>query len=104
MTRPAETTAPAAAVSDAAIIARSMDDPELFAPIFRRHAPRLQRYVARRLGPGVAEDVCAEVFLTAFRQRGRYAADRLDAGPWLFGIATNLVGRHRRSEVRALRA
>ncbi|MGI5181366.1 RNA polymerase sigma factor [Dactylosporangium sp. CA-152071] len=104
MTRPTETAVATEPVGDAVIIARSKDEPELFAQIFRRHAPVIQRYVTRRLGPSVAEDVCADVFLAAFRQRHRYAADRLDARPWLFGIATNLVGRHRRAEIRALKA
>ncbi|GAA1561009.1 RNA polymerase sigma factor [Dactylosporangium maewongense] len=104
MTRPTETAVATEPVGDAVIIARSKDEPELFAQIFRRHASVIQRYVTRRLGPSVAEDVCADVFLAAFRQRHRYAADRLDARPWLFGIATNLVGRHRRAEIRALKA
>lgn len=104
MTRPTETAVATEPVGDAVIISRSLDEPELFALIFRRHAPVIHRYVTRRLGPSVAEDVCAEVFLAAFRQRHRYAPDRLDARPWLFGIATNLVGRQRRAEVRALRA
>ncbi|MEV0565542.1 RNA polymerase sigma factor [Dactylosporangium sp. NPDC050588] len=108
MTRPTETAVATEPVGDAVIIARSKDEPELFAQIFRRHAPVIQRYVTRRLGPSVAEDVCADVFLAAFRQRHRFAPDRLnarlDARPWLFGIATNLVGRHRRAEIRALKA
>jgi len=106
MHRPTETaedvTSPAQP-SDAAIIMRSRDEPERFALLFRRHAAVLQRYIARRIGPTVAEDVLADVFLAAFRQRHRYDPDRADARPWLYGIATNLVGRHRRAEVRALR-
>jgi len=89
---------------DAHVIARSRDEPELFAVIFRRHAPHLQRYITRRLGPDQAQDVLNEVFLAAFRSRDRYDRTRLDARPWLYGIATNLIGRHRRTEVRALRA
>ncbi|HEV2373016.1 MAG TPA: RNA polymerase sigma factor [Streptosporangiaceae bacterium] len=89
---------------DAAVIARSVYDPEQFAEVFRRHAPEIQRYVVRRLGPGAAEDVVADTFLTAFRLRSRYQQDRPDARPWLYGIATNLVGRHRRAEVRQYRA
>jgi RNA polymerase sigma-70 factor (ECF subfamily) len=46
----------------------------------------------------------AEVFLTAFRQRHRYLPSQPDARPWLYGIATNLIGRHRRAEVRMYRA
>jgi RNA polymerase sigma-70 factor (ECF subfamily) len=93
-----------AAEDDAHVIGRSRNEPEYFALIFRRHAPHLQRYIARRLGPQAAEDVLNEVFLVAFRQRRSYDLNRPDARPWLFGIATNLVGRQRRSEVRALKA
>jgi RNA polymerase sigma-70 factor, ECF subfamily len=89
---------------DATVIARSLDDPEQFAVVFRRHAPDVHRYVVRRLGPGAADDVVAETFLTAFRLRARYSGDRPDARPWLYGIATNLIGRHRRAEVRQYRA
>ena len=68
--------------------------------MFRRHAPDINRYVVRRLGPDAAEDVVAETFLTAFRLRSRYQRDRPDARPWLYGIATNLVGQHRRDQAR----
>ncbi|WP_329093838.1 RNA polymerase sigma factor [Streptosporangium sp. NBC_01469] len=40
----------------------------------------------------------------AFRQRGRFDAARGGVRPWLYGIATNLIGRHRRSELRRYRA
>jgi len=89
---------------DAAVIVRSRQDPGQFAVLFRRHAPELQRYVERRLGLAVAEDVVAETFLVAFRQRDGYQVSRGDARPWLYGIATNLIGRHRRSEIRQYRA
>jgi RNA polymerase sigma factor (sigma-70 family) len=88
---------------DAAIIVRSLADPEQFAVVFRRHAPVIQRYVTRRIGIDAADDVVAETFLVAFRQRASYQADRRDALPWLYGIATNLVGRHWRTELRQLR-
>ncbi|MFF5261140.1 RNA polymerase sigma factor [Actinomadura viridis] len=87
---------------DASVIERSRRDPEAFAEIFRRHAPDIKRYVVRRLGPDAAEDVVAETFLAAFRQRDRYDLRRAQARPWLYGIATNLVGRHVRDEVRQL--
>ena len=90
--------------NDAAVIERSWHEPEIFALIFRRHAAAITRYLARRVGPQVAEDVVAETFLTAFRQRTRYQTSRPDARPWLYGIATNLAGRHRRTEARQLRA
>ncbi|MEU1389266.1 MULTISPECIES: RNA polymerase sigma factor [unclassified Nonomuraea] len=88
--------------ADSAVLARSRQEPEAFAEIFRRHAPEIKRFVVRRLGPGVAEDVVAETFLAAFRQRGRYDLARHNALPWLYGIATNLIGRHKRTEARQL--
>jgi RNA polymerase sigma factor (sigma-70 family) len=89
--------------ADACLIERSRREPEAFAEVFRRHAPDIKRYVTRRLGTDAAEDVVAETFLAAFRQRGRYDVRRPDARPWLYGIATNLIGRHVRTEVRQLR-
>jgi DNA-directed RNA polymerase specialized sigma24 family protein len=87
---------------DAAVILDSMSDPERFAVLVRRHAPAIQRYVTRRIGREAAEDVVAETFLIAFRQRGYYTGDGRDCLPWLYGIATRLAHRHWRSETRQL--
>ena len=89
---------------DAAVIQLSRHEPEHFTVLFRRHAPYIQRYVVRRLGPDAADDIVAETFLLAFRQRDSYEQTRADARPWLYGIATNLIGRHRRAEIRLYRA
>jgi len=89
---------------DATVIRRSWHEPEVFTVLFRRHAPHIQRYVVRRLGADAADDIVAETFLLAFRQRERYDPARLDALPWLYGIATNLIARHRRAEIRLYRA
>ncbi|MEU4746482.1 RNA polymerase sigma factor [Actinosynnema sp. NPDC023658] len=90
--------------TDAEIIERSRHEPDAFAALFDRHAPHIQRYLARRLGAQVADDLVAETFLTAFDKRQRYDRGRPDARPWLYGIATNLVGRHRRQEARRYQA
>ncbi|MFF1924730.1 RNA polymerase sigma factor [Streptomyces sp. NPDC058221] len=90
--------------SDAHVIARSRDEPELFAALFDRYAAAVHRYAARRLGPEAAEDLMAETFTTAFQRRHTYDLTRADARPWLFGIATNLVSRHRRAEARRFKA
>ncbi|MEU9448214.1 sigma-70 family RNA polymerase sigma factor [Streptomyces sp. NPDC048277] len=90
--------------SDARVIARSREEPEQFAVLFDRYADAVHRYAARRLGPEAAEDLMAETFVTAFQRRHTYDLTRADARPWLFGIATNLVGRHRRAEARRFRA
>jgi RNA polymerase sigma factor (sigma-70 family) len=88
---------------DSALIAASLANPEVFAELFRRHAPVIQRYVTRRIGPHDADDVVAETFLIAFRRRASYRVQAPDALPWLYGIATNVVRRHRRTELRQLR-
>jgi RNA polymerase sigma factor (sigma-70 family) len=95
---------PDADADDATVIQLSRHEPEQFTALFRRHAPHIQRYVIRRLGPDAADDIVAETFLLAFRQRDRYDPARADARPWLYGIATNLIGHHRRAEVRLYRA
>ncbi len=68
------------------------------AGVFDRHARDLLRYCIRRVGEQVAE-----TFLVAHEQRERFDPARGDLLPWLYGIATNLLRRHRRTEVRALR-
>ncbi len=88
---------------DADLIERSWRDPEQFAALFDRHAPRIRRYLARRVGLDVSDDLLAETFLAAFAKRRRYNLAYRSATPWLYGIATNLVGQRRREEVRQFR-
>lgn len=88
---------------DTTVIRDSLSDPERFAVLVHRHAAAITRYVTRRLGADAAEDVAAETFLVAFRQRASYAGDGRDCRPWLYGIATRLCHRHWRSETRQLR-
>jgi RNA polymerase sigma factor (sigma-70 family) len=101
---PARAEAEASADTDAAVIQLSRHEPEQFTEVFRRHAPYIQRYVVRRLGEDAADDIVAETFMLAFRQRDSYDPARADARPWLYGIATNLIGRHRLAETRKYRA
>jgi RNA polymerase sigma factor (sigma-70 family) len=92
-----------AAADDAAIIELSRREPEQFAVLFDKHAPYIHRYLARRAGRQVADDLVAETFLAAFAKRDRYDLGYADARPWLYGIATNLVSQHRRDEARQYR-
>lgn len=102
--RQASARAPAeAADDDLTVIRRSQSDPERFAVLVRRHGPAVGRYVTRRIGPERAEDVVAETFLVAFGKRAGYQDQGRDCLPWLYGIATRLMHRERRNEVRQLR-
>jgi len=89
---------------EALVVARSLRDPDQFAAIYERHFSEVYRYLAGRLGPGVAEDLAAETFLIAFRKRDRFDPALGRVRPWLYGIATILVGKHRRQETRRYRA
>jgi RNA polymerase sigma factor (sigma-70 family) len=86
------------AETDAEVIEISLRDPERFAVLYDRHHRLIHRYLARRLGADLADDLMAETFLLAFRDRERYDLSRADARPWLYGIATNLVRRRHRTE------
>lgn len=96
--------APTDQQTDAELIARSLEDPRAFMPLVERHQGILFGYLARRVGRDTAEDVTSETFARAFALRHRFDLQRDDARPWLFGIATNLLRNHVRSEVRQLRA
>ncbi|MHB2023664.1 MAG: RNA polymerase sigma factor [Mycobacteriales bacterium] len=83
-------------------MAASICDPGRFTEIVERHFTRVYRYLARRVGRETADDLAAETFLIAFRDRKRYDLSRPNASPWLMGIATNLLKHHLRAEVRRL--
>jgi RNA polymerase sigma-70 factor, ECF subfamily len=90
--------------NDADVIAASMDDPVRFGEIFDRHATVLHRYLVRRLGPDDADGMVGEVFRIGFERRHTFDLDQPSARPWLYGIATNLLKKHHRTEARRLRA
>lgn len=90
-------------LSDAAVIAASVVVSR-FGEIFDRHFAEIDRYLARRVGAALADDLVAETFVVALGSRGRYDLGAADARPWLFGIAANLLRRHWRTARRRLRA
>jgi RNA polymerase sigma factor (sigma-70 family) len=95
---------PSNQVDDAALIEQSWDTAELFGQVFDRYATVIHRYLARRAGTDLADDLTGQTFLVAFDRRRTYDLTQAVALPWLYGIATNLLGRHRRTEARQYRA
>jgi RNA polymerase sigma factor (sigma-70 family) len=80
-------------------------DPGLvFGWLFDSHAAALRHYLVRRVGEAAADDLVSETFLVALNQRHRYDPARAAVRSWLYGIATNLMRRHVRDEVRELKA
>jgi RNA polymerase sigma factor (sigma-70 family) len=92
------------APSDAEVIGRSLGEPEAFGLIYDRHAATVLRFLGRRTGAKVAEGLVGELFRIAFERRKTFDASRASALPWLYGIGSNLLLKHRRGEARRLRA
>ena len=90
--------------TDAEVIARSVDSPAAFGELFDRHATTIFRYFVRRVGPDDADALLGELFRIAFEKRAAFDTERPVARPWLYGIAGNLVARHRQREARRLNA
>jgi RNA polymerase sigma-70 factor (ECF subfamily) len=90
--------------SDGEAIRRSLTEPEVFGVIYDRHAATLLRFLGRRMGAKDAEGLAGELFRISFEQRKTFDASRESALPWLYGIGSNLLLKHRRAEARRLRA
>ncbi|MDR2293701.1 MAG: RNA polymerase sigma factor [Microbacterium sp.] len=86
--------------TDSDIIRRSRDDARAFAELYDRHARPITGFAIRRVGEHAADDIVNETFLTAFRRLSAYDMRQESALPWLFGIASNMVRRHRAQEAR----
>jgi RNA polymerase sigma factor (sigma-70 family) len=63
---------------------------------------KLFRYLTRRVGPTLAEDLTAEAFTIAWQRFADYDPTRAAFSTWVFGIAINLLRRHARTEIYQL--
>jgi RNA polymerase sigma factor (sigma-70 family) len=91
-------------LSDADVMAASLADSWRFGEIFDRHFADIDRYLARRVGREIADDLAAEAFVIGFRRRASYDPLAAEVRAWLFGIAANLARRYWRTERRRLHA
>lgn len=80
----------------------SIVDLQAFEKGFDENFAVLHGYIARRVGVPLADDLAAETFATAFRRRASFDPGRGSLRSWLFGIATNLLRNHWRSEQHLL--
>lgn len=104
LTVPLRLVDPPGAISDADLLKASYRKPERFGELYDRYFREIHAYLGRRLDQQAADDLAAEVFLTAFRKRTTFDRERGEVRPWLYGIATNLIALHRRTETRKLAA
>jgi RNA polymerase sigma-70 factor, ECF subfamily len=81
--------------SDAALIAMAVSGhDDAFPELLRRHGRAMHAYLARRSDRDTADDLVCEVFLRAFAARRQYDRRWLNARPWLYGIARNVLREH----------
>jgi RNA polymerase sigma-70 factor (ECF subfamily) len=92
------------AASDAQLIAAvAAADLDALGQLFERHEPALRRYLGR-LGASAtdADDLVQATFIEVLRAAKRFDPQQA-AAPWLFGIATMMARRQRRSLMRSAR-
>lgn len=90
------------AAGDAELIAAIADaDLDALGQLFERHEPALRRYLGR-LGTSAsdADDLVQATFIEVLHAAKRFDATQA-AAPWLFGIATMMARRQRRSLLRS---
>lgn len=75
-----------------------------FAMVYEAHVRQIHRYIARRVGTDLSEDLTADTFTAAFAAWSNFDPAVGDPLPWLYGIASHQVSRHRRRELAHYRA
>jgi RNA polymerase sigma-70 factor (ECF subfamily) len=78
-------------------------DSKSFEQVFDEHFNTIHRYLVRRVGLTLADDLAGEAFMVAYQRRASYDAERGAVLAWLYGIANNLVRNQRRAEQRHLK-
>jgi RNA polymerase sigma factor (sigma-70 family) len=94
-------------MDDSGLIRRAVENARAFEMLYRRHAARLYRTLARETNPEIALDLVAETFARVLVSAGRYRGETdAEAAAWLNGISRNLVRefiRRERIDTRARR-
>jgi len=82
--------------SDAELLAAARQDPQAFRELYERYAVWMRGWLERQTGSdSAALDLTAETFAQAWHGARRFRDEANgSAGPWLFGIARNLVRQY----------
>lgn len=82
---------------DHRLLARIPGDAAALETFYRRHVDAVERFAAARArNPHEAADLVSAVFLAVIDGTARHDGRRGPAGPWLLGIARNLLADERR--------
>jgi RNA polymerase sigma-70 factor (ECF subfamily) len=80
-------------------VERAKSDPAAFGQLYDRYAGQIYRFVRARVrDDGLAEDITAEVFVSALRSIKSYQDQGRPFSCWLYRIAANAVASHYRSK------
>lgn len=79
-----------------------LSDAARFEQLYLDTDTKLHRYLTRRVGASLAEDITAEAFAIAWQRFSDYDPSRAAFSTWVFGIALNLLRRHARTETYQL--
>jgi len=80
-------------------VERAKSDPAAFGQLYDRYAGQIYRFVRARVrDDGLAEDITAEVFLSALRHIKSYQDQGRPFSCWLYRIAVNAVASHYRNQ------
>lgn len=100
-TNPPTTRSGAESLDEAQLVAACRaGDAIAFAALYRAHIDVIYGFVLGRVGPDRAEDVVSETFAAAWQAIESYDPNVGTVRGWLYGIATNVLRRHRRAEMR----
>ena len=97
---------PGVTATDAQLLRSAVHDPTAFRALYERYAETVHAFFVRRTAdPDGALDLTAETFAQAWVHRHRFEdSHEGSCGPWLFGIARNLLLRAVRDRRLAMEA
>lgn len=83
---------------DEELLVRSQSDHGAFEAVVVSHSNSIYAFLYRRVA-NVADDLLAEVWVSAFSARGKFDPAQGSARGWLFGIARNVLLAHYRARI-----
>lgn len=87
------------AQSDQALVEQAQNSPEAFVDLYDKYFQRIYRFVyLQTRDETLTKDIAAATFEKALRHIKRYQWRRVSFAAWLYRIARNEIGQHRRRQ------